>query len=136
MTTKQWVAITRRLTRIEHILWNLLGYGKPIVQAIKDKTVGDKSPLMNDFEKWIDSCPKNVPSIEEIRKITKKIPYSMVKDSLGELEEELKECCKRYAGQYTVDGDKRHYLLNYCPHCKAKLHPDADKQAQKELQEE
>jgi len=89
----------------------------------------------NSFEKWINSCPKNVPSIEEIRKITAKIPYSMAKAHLGELEEEMKECCKRYAEQYTVDGDKRHYLFNYCPHCRAKLHPNADKQAKKELQE-
>ena len=48
----------------------------------------------------------------------------------------LNSCCEKYAEQYVIDEDKRHYLLNYCPHCRSKLHSDADKQAQKELQEE
>ena len=31
----------------------------------------------NDFKNWIKRTPDNVLSIEEIRKITAKIPYSM-----------------------------------------------------------
>ena len=32
-----------------------------------------------DFKKWINSTPDNVPTIDEIRKITSKIDYSMSK---------------------------------------------------------
>ena len=33
------------------------------------------------FENWIKRTPHNVPPIDEIRKITAKIPYSMAKEA-------------------------------------------------------
>lgn len=35
------------------------------------------------WQEWLDGGSKNPPSIEIIRKITKKIPYSMADDSIS-----------------------------------------------------
>jgi len=53
----------------------------------------------SDWDRWINSCPKDVPSIEEIRKITAKIPYSMAKDSMGDNKD--KEIAPKHYGKFT-----------------------------------
>ena len=52
-----------------------------------------KEGKVDDFQKWIDSCPDNVPSIEEVRKITAKIlslqPDAKEEVSVDKIETEL-----------------------------------------------
>jgi hypothetical protein len=39
-----------------------------------------------DFKKWIKNTPNDVPAIDEIRRITSKIDYSMSKTYISEKE--------------------------------------------------
>ena len=68
-------------------------------------TCGERlEEVKSAWQKWIDATPDNVLTIEEVRQITKKIPYSMAKDSMGEYNKPKTEWCEANGQHNGMDG--------------------------------